>query len=431
LARVRINPYKEDGRDTVRVKLALLGTSLLLAAMPAGAGPNGKAATLPPKVPVGYVVSLAGVSPTATSLAFSPDGRFLYVASELGRVLRYPVLAGLLLGKPTMFLTGLTQPLGVLATELGVFVADSRIVGDQNQGVVYRARDVNGDGRAEVRQTLIGGLPNGRHNTNGMAIGPDGLLYIANGNSTDSGFGSEGGVPDTRPYSGSVLRVDPAASNLAPAPSMVVATGFRNIYDLAFIPAGHPAATPGTAKMVVSMNGPDGMTYNGIARPAGEDTLNIFDTASDGVEHFGFPWCLYDRHRGGLAGFTQDPSRGSCDPLPAAASEGLPAPVVQAKPSALFGLHVSADGLAFNPGTNFPRGADGDLFVAEFGNFFGTTPTGHKVARVRFDRAGNVSEVEDFLTGIVPLDLTFAPDGTMWLADLTGLIFRVAGAIPR
>ena len=264
-----------------------------------------------------------------------------------------------------------------------------------------------------------------------MAIGPDGLLYITNGSSTDSGFGSEGGEPEVRPYTGSVLRVDPSATNLTPAPGMVVATGLRNIYDIAFVPAGHPAATPGTAKAVVSMNGPDGQTYGNVTRPTGEDTLDMFDTADAGVEHFGFPWCLYDRSRGGLAGFTQDPSQGSCSPLPAAASDGLPSPVVPARPSALFGRHVSADGLAFNPGTNFPHADDGDLFVAEFGNFFGNTVTGHKVARVHFDASGDVATVTDFMTGVVPLDLTFAPDGALWIADLSGVILRVASVVRR
>ena len=421
----------------MRTKLALLGTAMtaltLLAAMvpSTAAGPFGTGATLPPHVPVGFAVTVAGVSPTATSLAFSPDGKALYVASDLGRVLKYQVLGGKVLGKPTMFLGGLSQPLGVLATANAVFVSDSVAGVPRTTGIVYRAKDLNGDGKADVVQTVIKNLPNGRHNTNGMAIGPDGLLYITNGSSSDSGFNGEGGDPEVRPYSGSVLRVDPNATGLSPAPSMVVATGFRNIYDIAFVPPGHPAATPGTVKAAVSMNGPDGQTYGAITRPTGEDTLDLFDTASAAVEHFGFPWCLYERDRGGLSGFAQDLSQGSCSPLPAAASDGLPAPVVQARPSALFGDHVSADGIAFNPGTNFPRGQDGDLFVAEFGNFFGTVPAGHKVVRVHFDAAGNVVAVKDFLTGVLPLDLTFAPDGALWVADLSGVILRVANLIPR
>jgi glucose/arabinose dehydrogenase len=268
---------------------------------------------------------------------------------------------------------------------------------------------------------VISGLPNGRHNTNGLALGPDGLLYITNGSRSDSGFNAEGGGAEVAPYSGSVLRVDPAATGLVPDPSMVVATGFRNIFDIAF--------KPGTARAYVPMNGPDGMTYGNITRPAGEDTLNVFDAGDGVVEHFGFPWCLYDRKKGGLAGFTQDASQGSCNPLTPAAFSAIPGPAVQAKPSALFGLHVSSDGLAFNPGTNFPKAYRGDLFVAEFGNFFGNDVVGHKIVRVHFTPSGQVASVTDFMTGVLPLDLTFAPDGSMWVAEYEGLIYRVASVL--
>jgi hypothetical protein len=53
------------------------------------------------------------------------------------------------------------------------------------------------------------------------------------------------------------------------------------------------------------------------------------------------------------------------------------------------------------------------------------------VVRVRFGSDGAVTAVEDFLTGILPLDVTFAPDGAMWLADTTGVVLRIAGIVPR
>jgi len=415
----------------MRIGLCGLALVSVLVAGSASADPAGRAETLPPSVPVGFVVTPAAVSITATSLAFSPDGGTLYVTSLLGRVFRYPVVAGLIAGPPTVFVDGLNQPLGVVATDDAVFIADSVPGLPRALGIVYRATDADGTGPADALETVISGVPNGRHNTNNLAIGPDGMLYIPNGNSTDSGFGEEGGPPEVRPYSGSVLRVDPGATGLTPSPEMVVATGWRNIYDIAFLPAGHPAATPGAAEAAVPMNGPDGIEYPSGIRPTGEDTLSIFDVADGVVEHFGFPWCLYDRAKGGLAGFTQDATEGSCDPLPAEAFTGLAGQAVQAKPSALFGTHVSANGLAFNPNTNFPAEYDNDLFVTEFGNFFGTTPLGHKVVRVRFGSDGSVIGVEDFMTGILPLDLTFAPDGAMWLADTTGVVLRVSGILPR
>ncbi len=414
-----------------RVRIGLCGLALMLVVGSAGADPAGPAETLPPSVPVGFVVTPGAVSLTATSLAFSPDGGTLYITSLLGRVFQYPVVAGLIAGPPSVFVEGLNQPLGVLATEDAVFIADSVPGLPRANGIVLRATDANGAGEADQVETVISGLPNGRHNTNGLAIGGDGLLYITNGNSTDSGFGEEGGPPEVQPYSGSVLRVDPTATDLTPSPEMVVATGWRNIYDIAFFPPGHPAATPGTMKAAVPMNGPDGLEYPAATRPTGEDTLSIFDTADGVVDHFGFPWCLYDRAKSGLAGFTQDASQGSCDPLPPHAFTGLASPAAQAKPSALFGTHVSANGLAFNPNTNFPAAYDNDLLVTEFGNLFGTLPLGHKIVRVRFGADGSVTAVEDFMTGILPLDLTFGPDGAMWVADTTGVVLRIAGLIPR
>jgi len=389
--------------------VVLTGLIALVAVVPAGAEPYGTADTLPPTVPVGYAITASGLAPAPTSLSFSPDGSTLYVASAAGTVLSYPVVSGLLAGPPSVFLDGLSQPLGVLATEESVFVS-ANVAGPRTTGIVYRAPVSGG-----ALETVISGLPNGRHNTNGLAIGPDGLLYIANGNSTDSGW--EGGAAEIPPYSGSVVRVDPSATGLVPDPAMVVATGFRNIYDLAFV--------PGTSTLAVPTNGPDGLTYGEITRPEGEDILAMFDVADGRVDHFLFPWCLHDRDNGGLDGFVQDPAghptpSGDCTTLPAEAYEGLdPQTTDVARPAALLGMHVSADGLEFDPAT-------GDLFITEFGNFFGETVTGHKVVRARFAEDGSVETVDDFITNILPLDLTFGPDGAMWIADLAGVLWRVA-----
>jgi glucose/arabinose dehydrogenase len=407
----------------------------------ARAQPFGTPDTLPPTVPIGFLVIPTTVVPTPTSLAFSPDGQRLYVSTVIGSVFLYPVIAGQLLGLPSQFLSGLTQPAGVVVAsdtdgkDLVYVSAVKRtptgcgnLAAVYDGGLVLRAKDTNGDGAADVVETVISCLPNARHNTNGMAIGPDGRLYVTNGSASDSGFDGEGGQPEVQPYSGSLLRIDPKATNLTPDPSMVAATGWRNIYDVAFVPAGHPAAVSGKILAAVPMNGPDGLA----GFPASEDTLSIADLTSPSiVQHFGFPWCLYDRTNGGLDGFAQAPSRGSCNPLTPAASNGLPSSVtvVQAKPSALFGLHVSSDGLAFNPGGNFPASFDHDLFVTEFGSFQGSGVEGHKIVHVHFDADGKPATVTDFMTEILPLDLTFAADGTMWVADLAGLIFHVV-ALP-
>ncbi|MGH2795136.1 MAG: DUF7133 domain-containing protein, partial [Actinomycetota bacterium] len=204
-----------------RARVAICVLALALVTGSVAADPAGPAETLPPTVPVGFVITPAAVSLTATSLAFSPDGSTLYVTSLLGRVFRYPVIAGIIAGPPSIFVDGLNQPLGVVATDDAVFIADSVPGVPRAMGFVLRATDTDGTGPADVVETLISELPNGRHSTNGMAIGPDGMLNITNGNSTDSGFGQEGGPPEIQPFTGSVLRVDPAATDLVPSPEMV------------------------------------------------------------------------------------------------------------------------------------------------------------------------------------------------------------------
>lgn len=392
---------------------------------PAGMGVFGNPASTPPTVPTGFTVASTTVSIVPTALSFSPDGNTLYVTSLSGTVFAYPVLGDLSLGPPLPYASGFTMPLGVTATDNAVFVS----VVQNASGAVLRTRDEDGDGVAEIVETLIEGLPIGRHNTNGLAIGPDGLLYVLNGNSTDTGFRDEGGPPETPPLTGSLLRVDPLASNLVPGAEMVVATGFRNPFALSFVPEGHPSLTAGA--LFVTMNGPDGETYtqpdgSSINRPAGEDTLNRVNVSDGEIAHFGFPWCIYDRDQGGIQGTAQDLNEGSCNPLTSDAFASIPGPAIQARPDALFGNHVSANGLDFNPGGNFPAEFDGDLFVAEFGSNPGEDFAGHKIVRVQFDDAGNVSAIEDFLSLPSPLALSFRQDGSLWIADLSGQILRVS-----
>src|SRR5687768_9371560 len=98
---------RRGGKSMRRARIGLCGLALVLVLGPAAADPAGQAETLPPSVPVGFVVTPGALSLTATSLAFSPDGSTLYITSLLGRVFRYPVVAGLIAGPPSVFVEGL------------------------------------------------------------------------------------------------------------------------------------------------------------------------------------------------------------------------------------------------------------------------------------------------------------------------------------
>jgi len=85
---------------------------------------------------------------------------------------------------------------------------------------------------------------------------------------------------------------------------------------------------------------------------------------------------------------------------------------------------VSANGLEFGPDDAF---WGGDLFIAEFGNFFGDRPVGHQVVRVPIEPDGSSGPPQTFLPQVAPLDLTFGPEG-MYVGDFaTGQIQLVRG----
>lgn len=409
-------------------------------------------------VPLGFAVSpYAVVSGLATSLDFGPDTRAgsdgirLYATSfGSGQVVVIDDVGGVG-GPPRTFASGFRNPLGVLVGPDGaVYVSDAEAArpgpfGDRTYGRVWRVRDVNQDGDAldpsDTKEIVLKDLPNGRHNTNGLALGPDGLLYVTNGNSTDDGV--EGGDPEVLPWSGSVIRVSPDAtgvsvSELDPATALV-ASGMRNLFDLAFSPFD-------PTHLLIPTNGVDDARQNDSPPPDhiedSDDLLYLADIDDSGpagrsvpaahsgegnkngfnpiVENFGFPSCLYNLQRQGDLKPYDNPNPDVIEEFGSCPTDEVVGPI------ATFGLHPSADGLAFQTSGAWGDEFVNDLFVAEFGNFFGDEVTGHAVVRVEFGPDGSsVAAQSDFLEGLTPLDVTFDPAGVMYVADFTGPILRV------
>jgi glucose/arabinose dehydrogenase len=396
-----------------------------------------------PTAPAGFAVTpYASIGGATTSLAFGPDTRNLsgpprlYVTNFTdGEVVAIDD-TGSAGGPPVVFASGFRNPLGVVVAPNGtVFVSDAEAerngpFGNRQYGRVWRVRDTNGDGVADVKKVVLRNLPNGRHNTNGLALGSDGMLYVTNGNSTDDGV--EGGQPEVLPWSGSVLRVNPGATglsvtNLNPS-SALVARGMRNDFDLAFSPFDR-------TKLFITMNGVDDARQEEDESPVGlEDSDDLLyladvdnrravddDASRPVIEHFGFPSCLYNVERQGNLQPYNNPNPETIERFGPCRQNRI------VRPRASFGAHPSADGLAFQTtnawGPDFRR----DLFVAEFGNFFGDEVVGHKVVRVELDAGGTqVVSQSDFLSGGAPLDVTFRrSDGSLFVLDFSGEIFKV------
>ena len=342
----------------------------------------------PPPVPSVSVVPV-GVVPTPTSVAFG-NGALYATSYGLGNVFRMPVMAGGVLGVPTVHASGFTNPLGVAVGPDGtVFVSDSHPSATPGRAVAGRVRAVPPSG-GDVGAVVIDELPNGRHNTNGMSV-HNGRLYIANGNSTDDGVA--GGQPEA-PLSGTLISVPLSARNVVIPPSglppvdvIVHAKGMRNLFDVAF--------RPGTDEAWFPTNGPDAL------EPLGEDLLHKADV-TQATADFGFPACVYSS--------TLPAPRWAQNPavLPGQVCTGA-----QTLPATLLGLHVSADGLDFGPNNVFWKG---DLFIAEYGNNPGETLAGHKIVRVPIGPGGIAGTPTTFLLAPTPLGLTFGPDG-MYVAD--------------
>lgn len=402
------------------ILLAIPATALLPAGVPPAVPRVVEGFTLTPLVP------LAG----PTSITFGP-GDDLYATTLLGDVVRVNLEwgpAGPIATDTQTIARGFSQPLGLAFDSDGnLFVADSA-TGAESGRIDGRVSVVE-DGEARA---VVSGLPNGRHNTNNLRLGPDGRIYIANGNPNDSG---KDGDADVFPYSGAILSFDSntvraspatlhwrdaggvriAAANIATHARnqdfadkiSVLGWGFRNVYDVAF--------------------DDDGRAYtatNGADAPSSQDLLY---RVSPGADH-GFPFCYNEGPAGGVGSdvtVTPNPLFGNaarCADTPAA--------------TALLGWHVCATGLDVSSGGAFGHAA----YIGECGPFYPddllarvasepqgvTHDLGHKFVRVTLDEDGNALEVQDFVSGLaLPLDAEFGPDGALYLADVEG-VYRVA-----
>src|SRR5436190_4549262 len=300
-----------------------------------------------------------------TALRFGPDGR-LFVSQVDGQIIALADRDGNGSAEErAVYASGFSTPLGLAFDGADLYVGRS--------GGITRLRDTDGDGTADEQVSILDGLPALRHQTDGLAIGPDGRIYIGQGSTSDRG------ETGRLPLEASILVVERDGSGLR-----VFASGTRNPYGLAFM--------PGTSLLFASDNGRD-VPASGVP-----DEINQI---AEGGGSYGWPDCWGTGKGSNCAGT-------------------LP-------PAAELEEHGAAGGLAFYTGDMFPEWRN-NLFVTLYGSNSGDPAIGRKVQRVELVQSpqGWTGTVHDFAAGLDrPLDVTVGPDGALYVADFgAGTIYR-------
>ncbi|MCZ6692011.1 MAG: hypothetical protein O7H41_20685 [Planctomycetota bacterium] len=299
-------------------------------------------------------------------------------------------------------------------------------VQDEFLGILSRLRDLNGDGDAldpGEREDILTGLPaGGDHNNDNIAIGPDALLYFGLGIRTNwGGVDKPDGnlavgeciITETC-INGAILRVRPDGSHLE-----VVARGLRNAFGVGFTSNG---------VLLVTDNGPDIRNCHPVA--CAPDELNVIHPIT--------AWPANLAPGGGktpCGALDKAPNYGAPDfagtPPPGTGTIG---PIHNFPPS------VSADGFDINL-TDTWCGFEGDLFVAEFGNFgnFEAFTQGVRIERLELitNRRGvPTSAVRHAFGGQTlsfghPVDAKFGPDDALYVTIFSGFGFEPPGRVIR
>jgi glucose/arabinose dehydrogenase len=339
----------------------------------------------------------------------APNGDLFVAESEANSVRVYRVPPGS--AKPEaeeVFASGLNRPYGIAFYPLDdpewVYVANE----DSVVRFAYKEGDLKASGEP---QTIVSGLPTGRHWTRDLAFAADGSrLYVSVGSGSNvaeempkeppAGFieshplGAAWGNEERR---AAVLSFDPEGKD-----EKIFATGIRNCSGLAI--------HPDSKEIWCATNERDGL---------GDNVPFEYVTSVWEGGFYGWPWYYIGEHE---------------DPRLAGARADLADDVTV--PDVLLQAHSAPLGIAFYTGRLFPEEYQGDAFVTLHGSWNRGKRTGYKVVRLLFEDGKPTGEYEDFLTGFVvsdeevwgrPVGAAVAKDGSLFITeDGSGTIWRVA-----
>jgi len=276
---------------------------------------------------------------------------------------------------------------GVLARKGNVYFA--------NIPDLYKLKDTNGDGKADVKQSLSTGYGVRAqflgHDLHGLRMGPNGKLYFSIG---DRGFTvkTKEGKTLSNPDSGAVLRCDPDGANLE-----IVHVGLRNPQELAFDDFGNlftydnNSDSGDRARWVQIVEGGDsgwraGYQYGTAYHTPGVKQGNRGPWNTEGI------WHLAD-------------------------DKELAPPAYVLPPLAHFGNGPA--GITHYPGVGLSDRYKDHFFACDFTSNPGNSVI-HSLAVKPKGASFEVVDRHDFVRGMVPTDCEFGPDGAFYWSDWVG-----------
>lgn len=340
------------------------------------------------RLPPGFQAEVfAHGMPGVRAIAEAPNGTLFAGTRAIGRVYaitRNPDGTT----RSRVFLQGLPQPNGL------VVIGNSLYVFAVNRVLRYDNVEANLDNPpAPVDLTAAFALPTeqehgGNHHWKFASLGPDGRIYLNVGvNCNVCEF--------DRDKFALLVSFNPDGSD-----RRIEARGVRNSVGFAH----HPV----TRELWATNHGRD---WAGDDEP--EDTLLRVRRSG---EDFGFPYCL---------GTWRDPQYNAgrnCAEF--------------SQPAALLGAHTAVLGMRFYTGTMFPEQYRNQIFIARRGSWNRSRLSGFDVVVAHLDAQGNVTRVEEFLTGFRndaaqtfadrPAEVHVLRDGSMLVSgEQTGAIYRI------
>jgi glucose/arabinose dehydrogenase len=299
-------------------------------------------------------------------------------------------------GRPdlrTVFIDHLNSPFGVALVGDQLYVADT--------DAILRFPYVTGETSITAPATRLTDLPAGpinHHWTKALAASPDGSrLYVtvgSNSNITENGIAVEEGRA-------AIWEVDRA-------------TGFKRIFASGLRNPGAVAFEPQTGRLWAVVNERDEIGPNLVPDYLTQVRQNAF---------YGWPYSYYGQH----VDIRVQPQR------PDLVARAIP-------PDYALSSHVAPLGMVFSAASSLPARYRSGVFVGEHGSWDRSPVNGYKVVYVPFQNGRPAGPPQDVVTGFLtpderamgrPVGLALDGTGALLIADDAGnTVWRVAAAAP-